>query len=137
MRARARMRGERVVYYGFEEPKPILMRNFASIGMRMDALEKAGNLRVICRYPEASSLEDLLVDLRLGMEQFGPSLVVMDSISSIEHASSEKGFPPVHDRHDLHPAAARAQRAAHTDGHGRGRRPTTPRPTCPRSPTPS
>jgi circadian clock protein KaiC len=86
------MRGERVVYYGFEEPKPILLRNFASIGMPMDALEKAGNLRVICRYPEALSLEDLLVDLRQGMEGFGPSLVVMDSISSIEHASSEKGF---------------------------------------------
>jgi circadian clock protein KaiC len=58
----------------------------------MDALEKAGNLRVICRYPEALSLEDLLVDLRQGMERFGPSLVVLDSISSIEHASSEKGF---------------------------------------------
>jgi circadian clock protein KaiC len=86
------LRGERVVYYGFEEPKPILLRNFASIGMPMDELEKAGNLRVVCRYPEALSLEDLLVDLRLGMEQFGPSLVVMDSISSIEHASSEKGF---------------------------------------------
>ena len=39
-----------------------------------------------------TSLEDLLVDLRLGMEKFGPSLVVLDSISSIEHASSEKGF---------------------------------------------
>jgi circadian clock protein KaiC len=86
------LRNERVVYYGFEEPKPILLRNFASIGMPMDELEKTGSLRVICRYPEALSLEDLLVDLRLGMEQFGPSLVVMDSISSIEHASSEKGF---------------------------------------------
>jgi circadian clock protein KaiC len=86
------LRGERVVYHGFEEPKPILLRNFASIGMPMAELEKSGNLRVLCRYPEALSLEDLLVDLRLGMEQFGPSLVVMDSISSIEHASSEKGF---------------------------------------------
>jgi circadian clock protein KaiC len=86
------LRGERVVYYGFEETKPILLRNFAAIGMPMDELEKAGDLRVICRYPEATSLEDLLVDLRLGMEQFGPSLVVLDSISSIEHASSEKGF---------------------------------------------
>jgi circadian clock protein KaiC len=86
------IRGERVVYYGFEETKPILLRNFAAIGMPMDELEKAGNLRVICRYPEAMSLEDLLVDVRLGMEEFGPSLVVMDSISSIEHASSEKGF---------------------------------------------
>jgi circadian clock protein KaiC len=85
-------RGERVVYYGFEEPKPILLRNFASIGMPMEELEASGSLRVICRYPEGLSLEDLLVDLRSGMEEFGPSLIVMDSISSIEHSSSEKGF---------------------------------------------
>lgn len=86
------LRGERVVYYGFEEPRPILIRNFEAIGMPMTALINTGNLRIICRYPESTSLEDLLVDLRTGLEEFSPSLVVMDSISSIEHASSEKGF---------------------------------------------
>jgi circadian clock protein KaiC len=86
------VRGEKVVYYGFEEPKGILLRNFASIGMPMDELEKAGNLHVICRYPEAMGLEDLLVTLRMGLEEIEPALVVMDSISSIEHSSSEKGF---------------------------------------------
>ena len=86
------VRGEKVVYYGFEEPKGILLRNFASIGMPMDELEKAGNLHIICRYPEAMGLEDLLVTLRMGLEEIEPSLVVMDSISSIEHSSSEKGF---------------------------------------------
>jgi circadian clock protein KaiC len=85
-------RGERVVYYGFEEPRPILLRNFAQIGMPMEGYEKAGNLQVICRYPEAMSLEDLLVGFRMHMEEFEPSLIVLDSISSIEHASSEKGF---------------------------------------------
>jgi circadian clock protein KaiC len=86
------LRGERVVYYGFEEPRPILVRNFELIGMPMTPLIEAGNLRVICRYPESTSLEDLLVNLRIGLEEYGPSLIVMDSISSIEHASSEKGF---------------------------------------------
>jgi circadian clock protein KaiC len=86
------IRGERVVYYGFEEPRPILVRNFEAIGMPMTPLVNAGNLRIICRYPESTSLEDLLVSLRTGLEEFSPSLVVMDSISSIEHASSEKGF---------------------------------------------
>lgn len=86
------MRGERVVYYGFEEPRPILVRNFEVIGMPMTPLVNAGNLRIICRYPESTSLEDLLVSLRIGIEEFSPSLIVMDSISSIEHASSEKGF---------------------------------------------
>lgn len=86
------LRGERVVYYGFEEPRPILVRNFEIIGMPMTPLVNAGNLRIICRYPESTSLEDLLVNLRMGIEEFSPSLIVMDSISSIEHASSEKGF---------------------------------------------
>jgi circadian clock protein KaiC len=85
-------RGEKVVYYGFEETRPILLRNYREIGMPMEPLIEAGNLKVICRYPEATSLEDLLVDLRLGLEELKPSLIVMDSISSIEHASSEKGF---------------------------------------------
>jgi circadian clock protein KaiC len=85
-------RGERVVYYGFEETRPILLRNYREIGMDMDEYIRNGSLKVICRYPEATSLEDLLVDLRLGLEELKPSLIVLDSISSIEHASSEKGF---------------------------------------------
>jgi circadian clock protein KaiC len=85
-------RNEQVVYYGFEETRPILLRNYREIGMEMDSLIAAGNLKVICRYPEATSLEDLLVDLRTGLEELKPSLIVIDSISSIEHSSSEKGF---------------------------------------------
>jgi circadian clock protein KaiC len=85
-------RGERVVYYGFEEPRAILLRNYREIGMDMDPFIRSGNVKVICRYPEATSLEDLLVDLRLGLEELKPSLIVLDSISSIEHASSEKAF---------------------------------------------
>jgi circadian clock protein KaiC len=86
------LRSERVVYYGFEEPRPTLIRNFDQIGLGIGELVRGGDLKIQCRYPEATSLEDLLVDLRLGLEEFQPSLVVMDSISSIEHASSEKGF---------------------------------------------
>jgi len=85
-------RGERVAYYGFEEPKPILLRNFAALGLPTNELIASGNLVVQCRYPEAMGLEDLLVSLRMGLEEFKPSLVVLDSISSIEHSSSEKGF---------------------------------------------
>lgn len=86
------IRGERVVYYGFEETRPMLMRNFASLGMPMEQLEKEGRLKVVCRYPDATSPEDLLVDLRQGLADFAPSLVVLDSISSIEHSTSESGF---------------------------------------------
>jgi circadian clock protein KaiC len=85
-------RGERVVYYGFEEPRPTLLRNWEQIGLGVTELIDNRTLRVQCRYPEATSLEDLLIDLRVGLEEFKPELVVLDSISSIEHATSEKGF---------------------------------------------
>ncbi|WPB76236.1 circadian clock protein KaiC [Archangium violaceum] len=85
-------RGERVIYYGFEETRPILLRNFAKVGLSLKELEASGNLRVECRYPEATSPEDLLVALRTGLANFKPSLIVVDSISSIEHSTSERGF---------------------------------------------
>jgi circadian clock protein KaiC len=86
------VRGERVAYYGFEEPQPILLRNFANMGLPMDALIAQGNLRIECRYPEATSPEDLLVELRRSLEEFEPSLIVLDSISSVAHSTSARGF---------------------------------------------
>jgi circadian clock protein KaiC len=85
-------RGERVVYYGFEETRSILLRNYREIGMDMEPAIASGQLRVICRYPEATSLEDLLVELQVELEEVKPSLVVIDSLSSIEHSSSPKAF---------------------------------------------
>jgi circadian clock protein KaiC len=86
------LRGERVIYYGFEETKQILLRNFDQIGLPFDKLEREGSLRVTCRYPEATSPEDLLVEVRLGLDEYKPSLVVLDSVSSIEHSTSKQGF---------------------------------------------
>ena len=86
------MRGERVMYYGFEEPRPILKRNFTSLGMPLEELEKQGLLHIVCRYPEGTSPEDLLVDLRSSLDAFKPTLVVLDSISAIEHSTSSSNF---------------------------------------------
>lgn len=86
------LRKERVVFYGFEESCGMLLRNYREIGMDLQPAIDSGLLRVICRYAEATSLEDLLVDLRVELEELRPSLVVIDSISSIEHSSSDQGF---------------------------------------------
>ena len=63
---------------------------------------------MICRYPEATSLEDLLVDLRVGLDELNPSLIVMDSISAIAHASSEHVFRKFMMGVGVDPAAATA-----------------------------
>lgn len=85
-------RGEKVVYYGFEETRPMLLRNFDQLSMPMRALEEGGSLRVVCRYPEAMSPEDLLIELRRDLDHHKPSLIVLDSISSLEHSTSPEGF---------------------------------------------
>jgi circadian clock protein KaiC len=85
-------RGERVAYYGFEETRPMLLRNFANMGLPMDEFVKKGLLLMECRYPEATSPEDLLVELRRSLEDFKPSLIVLDSISSVAHSTSTRGF---------------------------------------------
>jgi KaiC/GvpD/RAD55 family RecA-like ATPase len=84
--------GDEILVYADPLLQEILMRNFANIGLPMEELERSGRLRVACRYPEATSPEDLLVDLRTGLDEFKPSLVVLDSISSIEHSTSPSGF---------------------------------------------
>ncbi len=85
-------RREGVVYFGFEETRSMLLRNYREIGMDMEPFVGSGHLKVICRRPEASSPEDLLMDLHMGLEELKPSLVVLDSISSIEHTLSPQGF---------------------------------------------
>jgi len=85
-------RKERVLYYGFEETKPILMRNFAAVSLGMEEAERAGHLRVHCRYPDSTSPEDLLIDIRNELAEFMPTLIVLDSISSIEHATTPSTF---------------------------------------------
>ena len=75
-----------------EDGRPILMRDFAPLGLSMEEMERAGRLRVACRYPEATSHEDLLIDLRVGLDELRPSLIVLDSIRSIEHSTSKSGF---------------------------------------------
>jgi circadian clock protein KaiC len=86
------LRGERVAYYGFEETRSMLVRNFSSIDLPMDEFVKKGLLLLECRYPESTSPEDLLVELRKSLEEFRPSLIVLDSISSIAHSTSSRGF---------------------------------------------
>lgn len=85
-------RGERVVYYGFEETRPILLRNFEQLGLSMTEYDRDDALRIVCMYPEAMSPEDLLIDLRRDLDQHQPSLIVIDSISSIDHSTSAEGF---------------------------------------------
>jgi len=84
--------GERCVLLSFEESLEQLLRNAASWGIDLGALERAGKLKIICEYPEVASLEDHFVSMKEVIEEFSPQRVAIDNLSALERISTGRGI---------------------------------------------
>lgn len=83
---------ERCLLFAFEESRDQLNRNATGWGVDFDAMQEAGLLKIVCRYPEATGLEDHLIRMKEVMEAYQPNRVAVDSLSALERVSTEKGF---------------------------------------------
>ncbi len=81
-------RGERCIYFAFEESPEQIMRNMRSIGINLQPWRKKGLLDLQAMRPTSYGLEKLLAIIERTVEQFQPHMVVFDPISSLELASS-------------------------------------------------
>ena len=84
--------GDRSLYLGYEESRSQLGRNASNWGYDFDRWEDDGLLRVRCEYPEARSLEGHLLEIRRQIESFGPTRLVIDSISALERTGTPRTF---------------------------------------------
>jgi circadian clock protein KaiC len=75
-------RGERCLYLAFEESPSQLMRNMKSIGVDLEPYVKKGMLKVHASRPTLHGLEMHLVQMHKMVEEFEPSVVVVDPISN-------------------------------------------------------
>ncbi len=85
-------KGERCLLMGFEESRDQLFRNARGWGFDFEGMEREGNLRVVCSYPETASIEDHLVSIKAAIDEFKPQRVAIDSLSALERVASERGF---------------------------------------------
>ncbi len=85
-------RGERVLFLGYEESRPQLMRNAHSWGLGFQEWERAGLLKTVCQYPEAQGLEGHLYAIERQIEEFRPTRLVLDSISALERVGNVRNF---------------------------------------------
>lgn len=85
-------KGERCLLLGFEESREQLMRNAKGWGVKFNKMEAEGKLKIVCEYPETTSLEDLLIRIKDIMDEFKPHRVAVDSLSALERGSTTKGF---------------------------------------------
>ncbi len=76
-------RGERVLFFSFEESPNQIIRNVNSIGLRLDPLVKKGLLRFHSARPSLYGLEMHLATMFKEIAEFQPHVVIVDPITSL------------------------------------------------------
>jgi circadian clock protein KaiC len=82
-------RGERCLYFAFEESRNQIIRNMRSIGIDLEPWVKKGLLEFRNSRPTLYGLEMHLVIMHKAIEALNPSVVVVDPISNLVAAASE------------------------------------------------
>jgi len=75
-------RGERVLYFCFEESPSQLMRNMLSIGINLEPWEQKGSLQFQATRPTFYGLEMHLAATHKAVNDFKPHIVIMDPINT-------------------------------------------------------
>jgi circadian clock protein KaiC len=82
-------RGERCLYFAFEESPDQVVRNMRSIGIDLKRHIDAGLLRFEATRPSLYGFEMHLARMNRDIEQFEPSVLVVDPISAFRGPSTE------------------------------------------------
>ena len=80
------VRGERCLYFAFEESESQIVRNMASIGVDLRPWIKKDLLRFVAGRPTALGLEMHLALMHRRIRQFQPRMVIVDPISNLASA---------------------------------------------------
>lgn len=82
-------RGEKCVYFAFEESPHQIVRNMASIGIDLESHVSRGLLRFQAARPTLHGLELHLVTVHQAIEDFQPAHVVLDPVTNLVQAGSQ------------------------------------------------
>jgi len=85
----ASQRGERVLFFSFEESPNQIIRNMHSIGLRLEPLVKRGLLRFHSARPSLYGLEMHLATMFKEIAAFQPHVVIIDPITSLMNSGTE------------------------------------------------
>jgi circadian clock protein KaiC len=85
----AARRGERVLFFSFEESPAQIIRNMHSIGLRLEPLVKRGLLRFHSARPSLYGLEMHLATMFKEIATFQPDVVIIDPITSLMDSGTD------------------------------------------------
>jgi circadian clock protein KaiC len=81
-------RGERAMYFAFEESESEMVRNMSSVGIDLKQWVDAGLLQFHCFRPTLLGLEAHLLAMQTLVAEFDPAVVVKDPVSSLARAGT-------------------------------------------------
>jgi circadian clock protein KaiC len=84
--------GERALLLSFEESEHQIVRNASAWGMDFEAMMEGGLLRIMASPPEAQTLEDHLLQIKLALDDFSPDRVAIDSLTALERIATVESF---------------------------------------------
>lgn len=84
-------RGEKTLYFGFEESKAQIIRNTRSISLDLEPAVESGLLQFHTVRPSNLGLEAHLASMHQIIREMNPSVVVIDPISNFISASDQSG----------------------------------------------
>ncbi len=76
-------RGERALYFAFEESPDQILRNMRSLGIRLDKWIKQDLLRIIAVRPTTRGLENHLASICKDLDEFRPKVAAVDPITNL------------------------------------------------------
>jgi circadian clock protein KaiC len=85
----AAQRGDRVLFFSFEESPNQIVRNMRSIGLRLEPLVRQGLLRFHAARPTLCGLEMHLATMFKEIVEFQPRVVIVDPITSLLTAGTD------------------------------------------------
>ena len=85
----AARRGDRVLFFSFEESPNQIIRNMRSIGLQLEPLIQDGTLRFHSARPTLCGLEMHLATMFKEIAAFQPAIVIVDPITSLLTAGTE------------------------------------------------
>lgn len=77
-------RGERCLWFGFEESPAQIVRNMSSVGFDLGGWTERGLLRIQSARPTSGGLEAHLAAVHRSLDEFPPAAVVVDPVSNLE-----------------------------------------------------
>lgn len=76
-------RGERVLYFAYEESPSQILRNMRSVGISLEKWIKRGLFKIHATRPTSVGLESHLASMYQDIQDFKPSVVVVDPVTNL------------------------------------------------------